>query len=658
MGAAGFERNGALKVAGFLLATGVLLVFAKSIHYLLFHTIAELIAITVSFAIFTLTWVSLKHLKNNYLLIVGAAYGSIGLVDVLHTLSFKGMSVIPEATTNYPTQFWLTARFIEALALVLAPLLIRRQVSFFPMAFGFAVLAAAGVAGIGFGFAPATFIDGIGLTEFKVNSEYVIIALLLLSLVFLRRIRSEFAAPVFQLLCWSIVFAIATEICFVHYVSFYDFVNELGHYFRFVSVVLAFIAIVVTGVQNPAELLFREVLIKDQELHQLSASLRATIEASPVPMLIHDAAGQLRFSNRAFDRTFGCTAAELGTLPGWWRLACPDPARREHLLPQWQARINAASRSGAPFEPLEITLRCRDGREKTVLADHAPLAHAEIGEAIITLYDISELRQHREILQQRVEERTRELTQAKEAAEAANIAKSAFLSNMSHEMRTPLHQISGLALLIRREPLSQSQQQRLDKLDGAVGRMTNLVDAILDLTRLDADKRPLLERPLFIEELLDEVVAQQHAAIAAKGLQIETCLSPLPAGLVGDSDLLHKGLQHYLENAVRFTAAGQIRIGVTLEEEGAEHALLRFFVEDSGIGIPADDLPRLFQVFEQGDNSATRQYGGTGLGLALTRKIAQLLGGDAGCSSQLGSGSTFWFTVRLKKRPENGPLPG
>lgn len=273
------ERIFAPAVWLFLCGVALVLGFSRSVHYLLFHTLAELIAITVSFSIFTLAWASRQHLKNGYLIIIGAAYVTIGTVDVFHSLTFKGMNLLPGVTTNYPTQFWLTARFIEAAALMIAPLFVRRQPNFSLAAWGFAIPGAFGCVAVLLGALPETHVEGIGLTQFKVISEYVIIAMLLVGQNLLWRCRNEFTPQVFNLLSGSLLLAVATELCFVHYVGFYDFVNELGHYFRFLSVVLAYFALVVTGVRRPAEVLYRQLSQKETELQRTNTQLSAS-EAS------------------------------------------------------------------------------------------------------------------------------------------------------------------------------------------------------------------------------------------------------------------------------------------------------------------------------------------------------------------------------------------
>jgi len=257
-------------LALFLASITALLVVARSIHFLLFHTLAELVAITVSFSLFTLAWACRKYILNGYLIILGAAYGAIGLVDVFHTLTFKGLNILPEMTLNHPTQFWLIARTLEAVALVVAPLYVLRQPNFEKTTLAFLGPALLGCVAVFAGFIPDTYIEGVGLTPLKIYTEYFIILLLAIGLFLLSKNRGEFPRDVYLLLNTSVIFAIATEICFINYVSFYDLTNELGHYFRFTSVVLAYLALVVTGVQRPTELLYRELAEKEQELRSLA----------------------------------------------------------------------------------------------------------------------------------------------------------------------------------------------------------------------------------------------------------------------------------------------------------------------------------------------------------------------------------------------------
>lgn len=270
----------------------------------------------------------------------------------------------------------------------------------------------------------------------------------------------------------------------------------------------------------------------------------------------------------------------------------------------------------------------------------------EIGERIQAEERLKE--QHGR-LEEMVRERTGELERARDAAEAANIAKSAFLTNMSHEIRTPLNAITGMAHLIRRSGLTPQQEERLDKIDTAGQHLLETINAILDLSKIEAGKFTLEETELRLGSIVGNVVSIIADPVRAKNLKLVVDTVPLAYSLLGDPTRLQQALLNYATNAVKFTETGSITLSSKIEREEGEHVLLRFEVRDTGIGIAPETAAKLFSVFEQADNSITRKYGGTGLGLAITRKLAEAMGGQTGLSSEPGCGSTFWFTVRLKK---------
>ncbi len=260
--------------------------------------------------------------------------------------------------------------------------------------------------------------------------------------------------------------------------------------------------------------------------------------------------------------------------------------------------------------------------------------------------DILEYQAH---LQHAVETRTKELSVAKEVAETASIAKSAFLANMSHEIRTPLNAITGMAYILRRSGLTTQQMDNLDKIEAAGNHLLEIINAVLDLSKIEAGKFTLEAVPVHVGTLLENIVFMIPQKAREKNIVFHTETVAIPHHLLGDPTRLQQALLNYVANALKFTERGHITLRVKEEAQSEETITLRFEVEDTGIGIAPEALPKLFGAFEQADSTTTRQYGGTGLGLAITRKIAELMGGTAGVNSLEGQGSTFWFTAILRK---------
>ncbi len=245
-----------------------------------------------------------------------------------------------------------------------------------------------------------------------------------------------------------------------------------------------------------------------------------------------------------------------------------------------------------------------------------------------------------------------QLAEAKEAAEAANRAKSAFLANMSHEIRTPLNAIAGMTHLIRRSGITPQQADWLDKSDMAGQHLLEIINSVLDLSKIEAGKLVLEEVDVSVAALVGNVAAMLMPKAQEKGLQLNTDADFPLLRLSGDPTRLQQCLLNFANNALKFTEQGSVTLRTVVVAERHDAVQLRFEVIDTGIGIAPEAMGRLFSEFEQADNSTTRRYGGTGLGLAITRKLARLMGGDAGASSEPGLGSTFWFTVWMKKSVE------
>ena len=263
----------------------------------------------------------------------------------------------------------------------------------------------------------------------------------------------------------------------------------------------------------------------------------------------------------------------------------------------------------------------------------------------------AELERYRHHLEALVQERTAALSIAKEAAEAANRAKSSFLANMSHELRTPMNAIMGTTYLALHSTTDPELIDQLTTVRQASEHLLAIISDILDISKIEAERLHLERIELELGGVLENLTTLVGQSIAEKGLKLVVEITPDLARqpLLGDPLRLGQILLNLTGNAIKFSSGGSVIVRVLLVEEQPTSVLLRFEVEDAGIGISADDQKRLFVAFEQADGSMTRRYGGTGLGLAISKRLAQMMGGSIGVESQLGAGSLFWFTARLDK---------
>jgi PAS domain S-box-containing protein len=339
--------------------------------------------------------------------------------------------------------------------------------------------------------------------------------------------------------------------------------------------------------------------------------------------------GHLTFVNPAALKMLGFSEAEL-----MGRAIHPiiHHSRQDGShYPEEQCPMRASFSTGTTHRVEDEVLWCKDGQPLPVGYSSTPLIQdGRVVGAVITFYDISDRKR------------------AQEAAEATSRTKTFFIANMSHELRTPMNAIMGMSQLALNTDLDPKQRNYLEKIESNSQALMGIVTSLLDFSKLESGSLETKEIAFNLEKLLDSLTNAMSPKVQGKGLNFSLKVDPcLPDHLMGDPQRLGQVLTNLADNAVKFTEKGKIVVSAHLEERLGDKLRVRFSVRDTGIGITPEEQDGLFQAFSQGDVSSTRKYGGTGVGLTISKQLVELMGGEIRVKSQVGVGSEFIFTMLL-----------
>ncbi len=380
----------------------------------------------------------------------------------------------------------------------------------------------------------------------------------------------------------------------------------------------------------------------DEERHENEMAFGAMAEGAAIT----DASGTILWVNDAFCRISGYERSEvIQQNPRLLKSGKHDASFYQQLWTQlievghWRGELWNKRKSGEVF-PEEISIQALkgpDGRIRRFISIFSDITERKRIE--------QELQNYREDLEEQVRKRTEELTEARDAAEAANRSKSTFLANMSHELRTPLNAVIGFSQLMEKDPtLAERQRRHVEIINHSGNHLLTLINDVLELSKIESGKMEMHPEEVDPAALLEQVTGMMRLRAEQAGLALNLDAGRLPATVVLDPLMLRQILLNLLSNAIKFTPAGQVTLKVLAEDPESNPVLLHFSVIDSGIGIRPEDQGRIFRPFEQ---AGAPQHGGTGLGLSICQQYVQMLGGHLSVESAPGRGSTFAFSIAL-----------
>lgn len=361
----------------------IVLIVISRYNYLLFHTLAELFAIIVGVLMFVVAFYTHSFSRENFLIYLGVGYFWIAILDLIHTLLYKGMSIYSSDVLDHFVQFWIANRYIESLLLLTAPIFLLRKVSISWTFIGYGVIALLTYIIIMNNHFPTTFIEGEGLTDFKIFSEYIISFILLMALVNLWFHRNFLKPGLFPFLSTAIVLTIFAELAFTSFISVYGPANLIGHLFKLFSFWLIFYSIVRLSLQEPYE-----------KLVESETRFRNLFKVMPIALGEVSDNGHIDYLNDRFVQTFGYTREDIPTLDEWWQLAYPNEKYRQSVQDVWGKAVQTAIELNQAMKPNEFEVTCKNGEVRPVEISGVPLGR----DFLTTFIDLTEQKKSEEEL--------------------------------------------------------------------------------------------------------------------------------------------------------------------------------------------------------------------------------------------------------------------
>ncbi len=621
--------------------------------YLLFHSIAELFSIIIAGALFVLAWNFRRFFADSFLLYIGSAYLFTGLIDLIHTLAYQGLGIFTSYDANLPTQLWIAARYLQSLALLSAPFLLGRYLRPGWFLGGFGLATALLLASIfAWNIFPVCYVEGAGLTPFKIISEYIIIALLAAAIILLVRKRQALDRRVLRWLILSILFTMAGELAFTFYVSVYALANLVGHYFKIIAFYLIYKAIIETAAMrifsDMDQLRKTEQALRTAEARERARviELEALMDAVPaIVWIAHDPECNYVTGNQAAYKLLRLPSDSIlmntppeGSGPNRYRFCRQGKPLKPEELP-----LLISASQGVEVHGVDLEVVFDNGETRYLYGNVSPLVDPQEGSrgAVAAFMDITERKQDQA-----------ELERYAAQLERSNQDLEQFAFVASHDLQEPLRKVVAFGSRLQDNLAGQLGEEDLDflaRMVNASQRMQALLGGLLSYSRVSTRANPFTR--LDLSQVLRGVLSDLEVLVEATQGQVN--LGDLPL-IDADPLQMHQLFQNLIGNALKFHRPDVPPvIDVTAEAPRSDPAtgelLVSILIKDNGIGFDLQDLERIFRPFERlhGHN----EYEGTGMGLAICKKIVERHGGTITAQSVPGHGSTFIVTLPVRHKP-------
>jgi hypothetical protein len=593
-------------------------------NFLLFHTLAEFFSILVAFAIFTIAWNTRKVQNNSYFLFLGIAYLFVGLLDLAHTSTYKGMLAFRPDDADTPTQLWIIARYIQSLSLFIAPLFFRIKIRPFSVITLYVLILGSLLWSLYADIFPACFVEGMGLTPFKKISEYVICAILIGAFFMLHANRRRFNPGIYNLLAASIVLTIFSELAFTFYVGVYGLSNIIGHFFKFISYYLIYKALVETGLREPYEFLFRELKESEKKYRSLFTNMLNGFAYHKVVLDVNNLPVDHIFLeiNAAFEKMIGLS--------------------REDIIGKNVTEVFRGIEASdfdfiGEFGKVALTGETLYTEQYFAVMDrwYSFSVYSPEKEYFAVVFEDITVRKQAELDREEYLEKVNSLMAE---LERSNQDLQQFANIVSHDLHEPLRTVTSFVELLRQRYEGKLDDRADNYIKFAVDgtkRMHTLLNDLLAFARLGGGQLQI--KPLELQSVLSKALMNLGKSIESKQAAITYANLPV---IAADETQMVQLFQNLIGNAIKFNVRENPTVEITAEIQEQE-CIIR--VRDNGIGIHPKDIDRIFLIFQR--LHPRDQYTGSGMGLAFCKKIVERHGGRIWVETQPGEGSSFYFSL-------------